>query len=94
MGNGIRLAPDPAKNAAQSTGTPLVCTAPSAPTTARTSSRSLRSDGTSRARPAVSAAIAVSTPSGPSSRNVDTPSDSSVRTASANRTASRTCRTQ
>ena len=63
-------------------------------TAAGSSPRSLRSTGTATAAGAISATIADSTPSGPSSRNVRLPSSAMAVTPSANRTVSRTCRTQ
>ncbi len=76
------------KKPAQSTFTPRVCRRASAETIDCSSSRSLRSTGMPPSTRPDNVA------SGPSSTNVVTPRSVSVRTLSANRTASRTCRTQ
>ncbi len=92
MGSSTWRVARPAKNARQSTPTPWTCRSASAVVSVATSARSLRSTGT--AVTSASAAIAVRTPSGPTSRNVVTPRRVSSVSESANRTASRTCRTQ
>ncbi|GAA5705016.1 hypothetical protein Save01_05863 [Streptomyces avermitilis] len=107
VGSGTRRPARPAKNAAQSTGTPAVCAWASRAVRVRTSGRLRRSAGATTA-PAVpvsasvssamdasvSSAMEVSAASAPSSRNTVTPSASRARTTSWKRTGSRACRAQ
>ena len=86
----------PGFTAAQSRSTPLTHACATRPRTPSTCSSLAPLQRRSRRprRPHSHATIAVSTPSGPSSTNRVTPRAASAATASANRTVSRTCRTQ
>ncbi len=99
VGRSTRRAPAPAKIPRQSSCTPAVNSVASAPVTAWSSGLSRRSSGIRAAVAAAapvrqSCAIAVSTPSGPSSQNLVTPAACNQRTLSWKRTVSRACRTQ
>jgi hypothetical protein len=93
----VRRAPVPSYSAVQSTATPRAKAAATAAVTVRSSARPVRSRDTAVTASGASteaAAIAEQTASGPSSRNVVTPSASMARTASMNRTGRRTWSTQ
>ncbi len=96
MGRSIRRAFRPARTARQSTARPRTCTCARAVVRVRASGRSARSTGakTTSSATALSWPRAQSTPSGPNSTKVRTPSRSRACTASPKRTASRTWRTQ